>query len=77
MPLVKATLASGLKTRIAAIDAKSGSISDKIADIVADEVDKYIKTATITVAAGVPVATAGSAAAQTGATTAPAIATIS
>lgn len=39
-------------------------------------IDRYIKSATITVPAGITVSTTGSAAAQTGATTATAIATI-
>ncbi|WP_299457841.1 hypothetical protein [uncultured Rikenella sp.] len=42
----------------------------------ADIIDSYIKSATITIAAGVPVSTTGGPAAQTGTTTAPAIATI-
>jgi 6-phosphofructokinase len=77
MPLVKATLEASLKTRIKAIDAEGGDVSDKIAAIIADEIDKYIKTATVTIPLGIPVTTAGSAVAQTGATTAPGIGTLS
>lgn len=46
-------------------------LADEVSKIVADEVDKYIKSATIIVPPGQIVETAGSAAAQTGATTAP------
>lgn len=42
----------------------------------ADLIDTYIKSATITIAAGIPVSTAGGPTAQTGTTTAPAVATI-
>lgn len=47
------------------------SLADKLAKAVSDATDTYIKSATITVPAGIPVSTAGSAVAQTGATTAP------
>lgn len=43
----------------------------------ATAIDTYIKSATITVATGIPVATAGTAVAQTGATTAPGTGTLS
>jgi hypothetical protein len=43
---------------------------------IAGEIDKYIKSATITVPPGALVVTAGSPAAQTGSVTTPAIATI-
>lgn len=39
-------------------------------------IDSYVRSATITVPANIPVSTAGTAAAQTGMTTAPVIATI-
>lgn len=48
------------------------AFADKLADIVRNA----ILSATVTVPTGIPVATTGIAAAQTGATTAPAIATI-
>lgn len=48
------------------------AFADKLADIVRNA----ILSATVTVPTGIPVATTGAAAAQTGATTAPAIATI-
>lgn len=48
-------------------------LANRIADAVTDNLDVWVKTGlvTTTVAAGIPVATAGTAAAQTGATTAP------
>jgi len=58
-------------------DQKALELSNAIAEVVAAQVDAYIKMATITVPAGIPVATAGSPAAQVGATTAPMIAIIS
>ena len=46
-------------------------LADELSEIIASEVTKYIKQATIIVPPGQVVATAGSPAAQTGATTAP------
>lgn len=51
--------------------------SDDIIDKMVEAIDEYIKGAEITVAAGIPVSTTGSATAQTGATTSTAKATIS
>ena len=62
-----------LKKDLKAIDPTDGDVVDKMVEAF----DKYIKGATITVAAGIPVSTAGSATAQTGATTATGTATIS
>lgn len=76
MPLVKATLKANLETRIKGVDLANEDVPAKIAEILADEIDTYIKSATVTVAAGIPVSTAGTAAAQTGATTALGTATI-
>ena len=69
MPLNK----EQLKAKLKAIDPSDGDVVDKMVDAI----DEYIKGASITVAAGIPVSTAGSAAAQTGATTAPGTGTIS
>ena len=41
----------------------------ELSTLIADEMDRWIKTGTVTVSAGIPVATAGTAASQTGATT--------
>ncbi len=62
-----------LKDKLKAIDPSSDDVVDKMVEAI----DTYIKGATVTVAAGIPVATAGSAAAQTGATSGPGTGTIS
>lgn len=73
MPLDKESLKTAIKN---AFDAEKESTDDpidsidRIAAAIADGVDIFVKSATVTVALGIPVATAGSAAAQTGATTA-------
>jgi hypothetical protein len=77
MALVKATLKSEISAGVKAIDLANADVADEIAGVIADAIDSYIKAATITVTAGIPVATAGSAVAQTGATTGPGTATIS
>lgn len=80
MALVKDTLKADI---LKAFDKQKNKTSDAdaalndLAALLADAVDKYIKSATVTVAAGIPVATAGSPTAQTGTTTAPATGTIS
>lgn len=57
------------------IDEKSDSnevkqkLAENIANAIADGVDTWIKTATITVQAGIPVMTSGSPTSQTGVTT--------
>lgn len=51
--------------------------SESLSDVISNQVDTYIKTATVTVPSGIPVTTAGTAAAQTGTTTAPGIGTVS
>lgn len=55
----------------------SDRLSGDLAQVISDQVDTYIKTGTVTTPAGVAVATTGTAAAQTGATTAPGIGSIS
>lgn len=79
MPLVKATLQAQISSGVKGIDltADGVDVADEIATVISDAIDSYIKAATITVAPGIAVATAGTAAAQTGATTAPGTATIS
>lgn len=88
MPLQTEVLRATLKTKIKEaldqpIDEKSDSeavknrFAENISNAIADGVDAWIKTATVTVAQGIPVATAGSPTAQTGATTAPGTGTIS
>lgn len=84
MPLNTEGLRTTLKTKIkeafdAPIDEKSDSnkVKQELANAIADGVDAWIKTATVTVQAGITVATAGSPTAQTGATTSPGTGTIS
>ncbi len=71
MVLIKATLEEQLKT------AFQNEDWDKAAGAIASSIDSYIKSATVTIPAGIPVSTTGSPAAQTGASTAPAIGSIS
>lgn len=72
MPLIKDTL----KAQLLAVFLKENT-PDEAADQIAAAIDSYIKTATITIVPGIPVATAGTAAAQTGATTGPGTGSIS
>ena len=78
MPLVKSDLKTKLKTHFE--NMKNETVDDggeKNADGLATIIDDYIKSATITVPTGsVLVTTAGGSTTQTGASTAPAIATI-
>ena len=53
------------------------TLAQNIANAIADGVDAWIKTATVTVQAGIPVSTSGSPTAQTGATTGQGTGTIS
>ena len=76
MPLNKAALKSGIKNLIQNIAENEGSYDD-FANGLGDLIDTYVKTGLVTVALGIPVATTGSAAAQTGATTATGTGTIS
>lgn len=76
MPLNKAALKSGIQSLAQNIAETEGSYED-FADGLADLIDVYVKSGTVTVAAGIPVSTAGTAAAQTGATTATGTGTIS
>ena len=80
MPLVKPDLEQAILDALtlgsdAAQDTDNPVDAEQIradqAAALATAIDDYIKSATITVPAGIPVATAGSAAAQTGATTGP------
>lgn len=87
MPLATTVLQANLQRKIksvldASFDENSDSETIKmkfaqdLSSAIADEMDAWIKTATITVNPGIPVATAGSPTAQTGATTGPGTATI-
>lgn len=75
MPLNKAALKAGIQSLVQNVAANGGSYAD-FADGLASLIEDFVKTGTVTVAAGIPVATAGSATAQTGATTATGTGTI-
>lgn len=77
MPLLKSTLKSGIKDLMTEMRTKEENEDEYFADQLATLIDTYIKSATVTVAPGIPVATAGSAVAQSGATTAPGTGTLS
>lgn len=62
-----------LMTKLKAIDPSKDDVVAKMVDAI----DEYIKGATVTVEAGIPVTTAGSATAQTGSTSGPGTGTIS
>jgi len=76
MPLNKAALKAGIQSLAMDMAENEGSYSD-FADGMADLIDTFVKSGTVTVAAGIAVATTGSPTAQTGATTAPGTGTIS
>lgn len=67
----------------AAFDAESDTkvnpseARQRTADAIGAAIEKFVKTGTVTVSAGIAVSTTGTAAAQTGATTAPGTGTIS
>lgn len=62
-----------LKAKLQAIDPSKDDVVAKMVDAI----DEYIKGATVTVEAGIPVTTAGSATSQTGETSGPGTGTIS
>jgi hypothetical protein len=71
---LKAALKAALIEKTGATD---NDATDKLAEVIADTMVEHITVfAEVTVAAGIPVATAGTAAAQTGATTAPGTGTL-
>jgi len=78
MTLVKATLKVDIVTLLNSLktnEDQSASV-EEFATGLSDIIDAYIKTATVNVLAGIPVATTGTAAAQTGATTGPGTGTL-
>jgi len=80
MPLVPSQFKTKLKARInseMSIPSESKESVSKLIDIIAEEVDAYIRTATVTTAAGIAVATAGSPTNQVGATTAAGVGVVS
>lgn len=78
MALDKTILATAIVGKIEILTSGDKEDLQKIWEAVAGEIILHIQTAgVVTVAPGIAVATAGSAAAQTGATTAPGTGTIS
>ena len=73
MPLVKATLKSGIKALLDEMRTKEDISDDYFADQLATLIDTYIKSATVTVAPGIAVTTSTGA----GSTVAPGSGTIS
>lgn len=81
---LRASLTQGIKNALdQPIDETSNSdevkqrFAQNIANAIADGVDAWIKTATVTVQSGIPVSTSGSPTAQTGVTTGQGTGTIS
>lgn len=74
--LVKPTLQKQILDLLSDMRTRTEISDAEFASSLADIIDTYIKSATITIAAGIPVSTTGGPAAQTGTTTAPAVATI-
>ena len=77
MPLNKPALKASVKQLLQDMMNRENASFDEFADRLSTAIDTYVKTGTVTVPAGVAVATTGSATAQAGATTAPGIGTIS
>lgn len=83
-PLLQQTLTTEIK-RILDLPFNESSnpefvkqrFANELAEVIATSIDSWIRQATVTVNAGIPVTTAGSPTAQTGATTAPGTGTIS
>jgi len=73
MALVKATLKNGIKALLTDMRTKEEVSDDLFADQLATLIDTYIKSGTVTVAAGIAVATSAGA----GTTTSPGTGTIS
>ena len=73
MPLVKANLKNGIKALLTDMRTKEAISDDEFADRLSTLIDTYIKSATVTVAAGIAVTTNTGA----GTTTSPGTGTIS
>jgi hypothetical protein len=77
MSLNKPVLKNGIKTLLDDMLNREENSNDEYADRLSTLIDTFVKSATVTVAIGIPVSTAGSAISQTGATTSTGTATIS
>lgn len=82
MALAKTQLAAAFKAIFDSVSPEATGETDpdklrkKVADEMAEAIDVFVKTGTVSVASGIAVATSGSATAQTGATTAKGTGTI-
>ena len=76
-PALKAALKAAFVAEMPSASAEQTAAYDRIADAFANAIDTFVKTGTVTVASNIPVATTGTAAAQTGFTTATGAGTIS
>jgi hypothetical protein len=76
MPLDNPGLKSSIKNLLTEMETKNEDSKDYFAEKLADAIEVFVKSATITVTAGIPVITTGSATTQTGTTTAPGQTTI-
>ncbi len=70
MALVKSTLKGAILALLTEMRERTEVCDDEFAERFASAIDDYIKSATVTVAAGITVATSGSPTSQTGVTTA-------
>ena len=70
MPLVKSKLKMNIMSLLTEMRQRTEISDDEFAERLAGIIDEYIKSATITVPAGIPVSTTGSPTALTVATTA-------
>ncbi|MBS5643373.1 MAG: hypothetical protein KHW63_05585 [Alistipes sp.] len=77
MPLNKQKFKNDILSLLTQMRERTEKSDEEFAERLASLIDGYIKSATITVPAGIAVSTTGSPTAQTGATTASAIAKIS
>lgn len=77
MALNKNALRNGIKQLMDDMRTREQDSNQEFATRLANLIDGYVKSGTVTVAAGIPVTTAGTATAQSGATTSTGTGTIS
>lgn len=77
MALVKSTLKASILSLLTEMREKTEVSDDEFAERLATAIDDYIRSAKVTVAAGIAVATSGGPSSQTGTTTATGTGTIS
>ncbi len=77
MTLVKSTLKASILSLLTEMREKTEVSDNEFAERLATAIDDYIRSATVTVEAGIAVTTSGSSTSQTGATTSTGIGKIS